>query len=471
MTARRARSAPPTLSRRFAAVMARFGAFEAAPHLAVAVSGGADSLALALLAQGWAAKRGGRVTALTVDHRLRPDARHEAAWVKAALARHGIAHRVLTWHAGAQAGRANLQARARAARYDLLADWCRKTSVMHLLTAHHRDDQAETVLMRLERGSGLYGLAAMASCAEQDAYRLLRPLLAEPKSALAGYLRRRGQDWIEDPSNENPEFTRVRLRRTLAEGAADGLDAARLAATAARLGADRAAMDGALAALLARAAAPDPAGFVVLDRDLLCAAPEALGLRVLARVLVTVGGADYAPRFARLRGLYDEISGAGRARTLGGCTIRRLGGGRPGSDRLLICREAAAEAGALAVSGPGRVVWDNRFELLVRGRGGVRGWRVAPLTREGWVSIKGDTAGSADPGGGCRALPAAVRWGLPALWGPRGVAEVPHLGYRRRGRGVASLAIADIRFRPPQPLAGPVFAAFEREFTGPNGPQ
>ena len=175
---------PHALDAVFAKTMARFGPFEPKPRLAVAVSGGADSLALALLADRWARAQGGRITAVTVDHALRPEAAAEARqvgrWLKAAK----IRHVTLRWTPPAPLKKlaggtrpANLQSAARDARYQLLTGWCRDHAVLHLLLAHHRDDQAETLLLRLARGSGLDGLAAMAPLVERASLRLLRPLL------------------------------------------------------------------------------------------------------------------------------------------------------------------------------------------------------------------------------------------------------------------------------------------------------
>ncbi len=438
--------------------MAALGPFEPAPALAVAVSGGADSMALAFLARDWAQARGGAVTALTVDHRLRPEAGREARWVRRALAKEGIGHRALVWREGADGTRANLQARARVARYRLLSDWCRAHGVLHLLTAHHQDDQAETFLLRLGRGSGAFGLAGMAALAERPHFRLLRPLLELPGKDLRAALSRAGQEWIEDPSNADPAFARVRVRRALPGLQAAGLGPARIAETTARLGGDRRVLEGSVARLLARAASPDPAGFVRLDRAEFLDAPRPAGLRALARVLGAVGGAEYAPRFERLARLYDEIAGPCRARTLGGCTIRPSRGGA-----LLVCREPAAQEAPVAVSGPGSMIWDRRFLVRlsrVKGAGSnVRArYTLAPLGRAGWMAIKADVPGYAGrPGNRPRSLPAQVRAGLPALRRAGRVVEVPHLGYRRSGAGVGTLTIAEARPLPPEPLAGAVF--------------
>ncbi len=139
--------------------MATLGPFEATPALAVAVSGGPDSLALAMLAKAWSDARGGSLVALTVDHGLRPESTGEARQVGRWLKKRGIPQRILRWD-GPKPGSA-LQAEARSARYALLTGWCRARGILHLLLGHQREDQAETVLMRLERGSGPDGLAAM----------------------------------------------------------------------------------------------------------------------------------------------------------------------------------------------------------------------------------------------------------------------------------------------------------------------
>src|SRR5262249_20106992 len=186
------------------------GPFESRPHLAVAVSGGRDSMALALLVAAWAERRGGRVTAITVDHGLRPEAAAEARQVGRWLRAHGITHRTLRWRPPAGALPGGLQAAARAGRYAPPCGWGRPRGVLHLALAHQQEDQAETLLLRLARGSGLDGLAAMAPIAERMGVRLLRPLLSVPRARLRATLVAAPQPWIDDPSNENPAHARIR---------------------------------------------------------------------------------------------------------------------------------------------------------------------------------------------------------------------------------------------------------------------
>jgi tRNA(Ile)-lysidine synthase len=403
------------------------------------------------------------VTALTVDHGLRPESGAEARRVKAWLSQRGIPHRVLRWTAAGE-GRmpgANLQALARAARYRLLAGWCRKRHVLHLLLAHHLEDQAETFLLRLGRGSGIHGLAAMAAVTGMEAVRLLRPLLTVPKARLRANLQRRGQAWIEDPSNQDPAFARVRLRALMPAFAEVGMDAQRLAQTANAMGRARRALEEAAVTLLAGAAEIYPAGYCLLRPDLLGAAPDEVALRALARILTCVGGAVYPPRFDRLERLHRALA-EGRltsARTLGGCRI-----GPAGDDRLLVSRERAAMSPPVPVVAGGTLRWDGRFVVELgtaakasgegRGRGGkgVSDAVLDALGRRGWAEIAGVL-----PQLRSTPIPPPVRSTLPALKDGKGVLSVPHLGYRRRSGGAGNLWISGISCAPAQPLAGAGF--------------
>lgn len=403
----------PLNAAEFAALMAPLEPFEARPDLAVAVSGGADSLCLALLAAEWARARGGRAVALTVDHRLRPDSASEAAQVAAWLAARGMDHHVLVWD-GAKPG-ADIQAAARAARYALLEQWCAARGVLHLLLAHHRDDQAETLLLRLGRGSGVDGLAAMAPIAERFSLRLLRPLLTVPRARLAATLTAAGQDWIEDPSNRNPVFARARLRARLPELAAEGLAPERLAATARRMARAADALDGAVAEVAARKVEFFDAGYALAAPDTFADLPEEIGLRLLVRLVRAVGGGEHPPREERTEALYGRLcKGLDAAATLAGCRVVSWRG------RLLFCREAGRMAPPLMLAAGQDMVWDGRFRLSVPAdvppglQVGGLGDGAPPEVRRLLVQ-----------------LPAAVRPTLPAFFDAQGLCAVPHLGYNR----------------------------------------
>jgi tRNA(Ile)-lysidine synthase len=440
----------PLTEAQFAALMRPLGPFEAQPRVAVAVSGGSDSLALTLLLHDWVRRQRGALTALTVDHGLRAEAAAEARQVARWLRARGIRHRVLAWRPAGEARRGGLQAVARAARYRLLGAWCRANGVLHLALAHHREDQAETLLLRLARGSGLDGLAAMAAISEREGVRLIRPLLSVPRARLAAFLHRAGQHWIEDPSNRDPVHARVRVRALMPGLAGEGFTAARLAATASHLGRARAALDDAVADLLARAATPSAAGYLYLDPAPLRAASAEISLRALAHALRAVGGAAYTPRLERLERLHESIRAGGPAAgtTLGGCRILNHRG------LLLICREPALAEEELPLRPGHSLLWDARFlvTLLIdaprAGKPPPRQAVVRRLGAEGWATVA-----AATPALRRHPIPPAARVALPALWDSRGIASVPHLEWRRPGSHL-SLAAA---YAPGAALAGTRF--------------
>lgn len=430
----------PLDDQEFAQLMRPLQPFETAPHLAVAVSGGADSLALCLLADGWARGRGGQVTVLTVDHGLRSGSADEAARVAGWLGDRGIAHHILTWP-GAKPGSA-VQAAARQARYALLADWCRRNGVLHLMLGHHRDDQAETVLMRLRKGSGADGLAGMAPDQPTAEVRLLRPLLALPPERLRATLRDAGQVWIEDPSNRETRFERVRLRRDLARsGPLARADVARLAD---EMSTQRDDLDDAVGDLLLAACDLRPAGYARLRPRVLEAAPKGLAERALARLLASLGGGVYPPRRAKVRRLVSDLRAGGpdwRGATLAGCRLL------PAREDLLVCREARGPRPMAARAGR-PLWWDRRF-LFEFDEGTGEAW-VSALGAAGWREIAGE-----DPQLRQNPLPAPVRRTIPALWDQRGVCAVSHLQYKRRELDTDRVwGVKSVVFRPARPLSG-----------------
>jgi tRNA(Ile)-lysidine synthase len=201
----------------------------------LAVSGGADSLALLVLAAKWRASAPTTTPELsvaTVDHALRAGSTEEAAYVHDVANSFGIPHTTLTWSGEKPATR--LQERARAARYDLLITHARTIGAGAIVTAHHAQDQAETVLMRLCAGSGISGLAAMPLVTLNTGMPLIRPFLSLDKDRLIATLKADGLRWLEDPSNQSTRFERVRLRSAFAALAEEGLDTHRLRKLAAR---------------------------------------------------------------------------------------------------------------------------------------------------------------------------------------------------------------------------------------------
>ena len=199
--------------------MESLGPFESRPEIAVAVSGGSDSLCLAILSNRWIKKREGKLHAVTLDHKLRKESKVEARQVSDWLKCYNITHKIIEWNGPYP--RSGIQAAARLARYKLLEEFCRNKNILHLLVGHHQNDQAETVLIRQESSSGPDGLAAMAAIYEKKDIRILRPFLKVSKPRLVATLNALDQEWVDDPSNMNAETARGRLRADVKESTLD----------------------------------------------------------------------------------------------------------------------------------------------------------------------------------------------------------------------------------------------------------
>ncbi|MGI8610796.1 MAG: tRNA lysidine(34) synthetase TilS [Sphingomicrobium sp.] len=282
----------------------------------VAVSGGPDSLALLLLA---AAARPAMVEAATVDHALRPESRAEAAMVAGVCERIGVPHAILTleWR---HAPDRNLQARAREARYQMLGDWALKRGLTAVATAHHLDDQAETLLMRLARGAGVGGLGATrAKRPLVKGVKLVRPLLGWRKAELAELVAKAGVKPVDDPSNRDPRHDRVRMREWLKR--AEWADPERLAASAAWLNEADEALDWALAPLAEERVTRDGAAVVVDPSGI----PRELQRRLLLAAFAELG--EPSPRGPELSRALDKLRKGGvttlaRLKLEGGATWR-----------------------------------------------------------------------------------------------------------------------------------------------------
>ena len=325
-----------------------FADWKTAPALVLAVSGGPDSIALMWLAARWrrALAHGPKLIAVTVDHGLRPEAAREAREVKRLARSLDLPHRTLRW-TGAKP-ETGLPATARSARYRLLAQAARTSHATHILTAHTRDDQAETLLMRLLRGSGIAGLAAMARESERDGLRLARPLLDVSKSQLIATLQKAGIDFADDPTNRDVSFTRPRIRAVMPALAAEGGDARSLARLASRLARANAAVEvlaeGAerYLALRDRQAEIDAGANNARTFDLtaFAAMPEEIRLRLLLRAVNRFGheGPAELGKVEALLAALDRTAaeGAGRSRpqsgqprlkqTLAGALVSLAGG-------------------------------------------------------------------------------------------------------------------------------------------------
>jgi tRNA(Ile)-lysidine synthase len=377
--------------------MSAFAPFEPQPRFAVAVSGGPDSMALSLLAATWCRSRAGGLLALIVDHGLREgsavEARRAASW----LERWEIPNLTLCWE-GAKPT-TGIQAAARHARYRLLETACRERAILHLLLAHHADDQAETACLRAEHGSTAIGLSSMPSVRARPGLRILRPLLGTTKSRLLALLRSAGQDWIEDPSNEAATFRRSRLRADVSYEPSLWL------AKASDAGALRERMERKLACFFARSVTGSPLGFLRIERTAWRNLPEAVANLALSRCVQVVAGAPYPPSSAGIRSISATMRQEGvSVRTIGGALL----GIRP--HQVTVCREAGRITDDSEMTATKSLVFDRRFEVSCGS--GPSGLRVRPLGREGLGQL---TAGSREHARRTGTPTPAMR-ALPGIW-------------------------------------------------------
>lgn len=344
-------------------------AFGSAPpaRLGVAVSGGGDSIALLhILSRCF---EPGRVAlfAVTVDHGLRPEAAQEALSVQTFSTSLLVPHTTLRWQTPDPSG--NLQERAREARYRLISTWAKTQDIAVLAVGHTADDQAETVLMRLARSSGVDGLAAMPLNRTLFGMTLIRPLLGLTRQELRDYLNAHGIDWVEDPSNQDTSFERVRIREALTHLAPLGLTPQALSDVARNMTRAREALDW-YSFLAARDIAVVDGGDVLFDLRQFRALPEEIARRLLVRSVSWIGGSVHGPRRVPL-GLALESIRSGRSSTLGGCNVLRH------DKHVWISREHnAVQSLRCGVD----EVWDGRWQMI----GPVRdGLEVRALGRDG----------------------------------------------------------------------------------------
>lgn len=393
-----------------------FAALRDERHIAVAVSGGSDSVALLRLVEQWSHHLF-EISVLTVDHGLRPEAAAEAAKVAEWCAPLGLEHHTLLWE-GAKP-KTGVQAKARAARYDLLSNWCKASGVTYLLTGHTIDDQAETVLMRQQRTDTPESLAGIWETTVWNGVKVFRPLLGQSRADLRAYLVSLGQPWIEDPSNSDRGFERVRVRQTLAQEGRPDLQKIELADIAERAGRAARALALATEQWISRQLTSYPEGFGSIPRAGFSELDPGLQRRVLHQLLLIYGAGNRAEP-GELDNLAKWMMGQRISRrTLGGAMLACR------QSSVLIGREWARISPVPAiVPDSGEILWDGRFLIEAPPQA-----QVVPVGRLQGVVRREE-------------IPSFVQQGLPAVLTGDGGAVIPHLA---AGHGVSAKFIRHLR--------------------------
>jgi tRNA(Ile)-lysidine synthase len=389
-----------------------FAALRDERQIAVAVSGGSDSMALLRLAEQWSQHRI-KISVLTVDHGLRPEAAAEAVKVAEWCALLNLEHHTLRWEGPKP--KTGLQAKARTARYDLLSTWCKAKGVAYLLTGHTMDDQAETVLMRQQRTDTAESLAGIWETTVWDGVKVFRPLLGQSRADLRIYLTGLGQPWIDDPSNSDRRFERVRVRETLAE---EGRRV-ELADIAVKAGRTARAMALATDQWLNGQLTSYPEGFGAIPRAGFYELEPALQRRLLQQLLLIYGAGNPAGP-GELDYLAKWIMGQGISRrTLGGAMFACR------QSSVLIGREwARISPDPVVVPDSGETLWDGRFLIQAPPQA-----QVVPVGRLQGVARREE-------------IPSFVQQSLPAVLTGDGGVVIPHLA---AGPGVSAKFIRHLR--------------------------
>lgn len=356
-------------------------------RIGVAVSGGGDSMALLDLLRQWGKAD---LAVVSVNHGLRSEALDELDLVADYASQYNLSHDILHW-TWDKTG--NLQNAARDGRRQVIAAWAKEHKLSHVALGHTKDDQAETFLMRLSRGSGVEGLACMSARRESAGLTWLRPLLDVSREELRAYLRENTLLWADDPSNEDAQFDRVKARQMFETLAPLGLTSDRLAQTAAHMQRQKDILQWA-EAQIGKVFAQDNIGDMVADRTAFEAAPEALRSKVFADALCLVSGQDYRPRFRALQ----EAMASDVPTPLHGCLIV------PSKNSLRITREWAAVRDEVSAFD---VLWDGRWRVHFDGSTPSDALQIKALGKEGLAKIPDWR----DTGHIRQSL-----WATPALW-------------------------------------------------------
>ncbi len=419
--------------------MHALGPFESNAELAVAVSGGPDSMALALLLHDWAQRYGHQVRAITVDHGLRPEsateAQHVAGWMRAK----GIPHTVLTLTDRPRGS--SIQEKARAARYHALKDYCESHHIVHLLTGHHLNDQLETVAFRALRQSGVAGLSGMSAKRSLGSVQLLRPLLIFEKSDLIAWLEAHQQPYLTDPSNESMAYSRNSVRAQLT---GETMLCASLDATIPSIAAARMSLEKLTAHHMVKHVTLNQHGLALVQRHGFLSLPHLIQRKMLERLLTCVSGNAEPVRGEKLEALRMSLESLCVAKTLHGVVIT------PHNDHIVCYREAARMAPAVTVKAP-RTYWDGRYALKT-GSLMINNLILGPLGESGTTHLLQEYPDAV------AMLPKQAVPTLPAVWQGDRLLATPTLDYYAADDlGSALRTQSQLVHTPIKPLAGTQF--------------
>ena len=437
----------------FFKVMDTLGSYERNPHLAVAVSGGSDSLCLAILAQEWANNRGGKITALIVDHGLRKNSGKECKETQNILKKRKIFSHCFKWKLS-KIPKKGVQEKAREFRYNIFEDWCFKKNIVHLLVAHHFEDQKETFLMRLNDNSNIYGLACMPKILFKKKIRILRPLLDLKKREIIKYLKEKKINWIEDPTNVSSKYSRNRLRKILPKLEKKGLTDNKLKKILKRAQKERKKIENKLADWLNKYVDINSLGYALINFSSLKLLNKDDFIFIFSRILNMISGSFYVPKSKYVYNFYKKIKSNETINhsNLGGCHIFFF------KERLYVCREIFKKDRKQRINFQfNKIVWDNRFEIeqkknknfLLKKELG-KSVFIEQLQKDGWneILLKNEKLKKEFM------IPNKIILSLPAIKNKKSdVLYVPHLNYYSNVKSKKEFSNMNFLFKPDVALS------------------
>ena len=329
-------------------------------RLCVAVSGGIDSLSLMLILDEWCNANNSKLYAVTVDHGLRVESRKEAEYVNELCKSKHIEHCILTWDG--EKPKKNVELIARENRYNLIANYCKENNIDFLFVAHHMQDQAETFLIRLFRGSGIDGLSSMKVIAENYGLKIIRPFLDIQKETLKKYLLKNNIKWVEDESNSDEKYLRNKIRNFL--DTFDNKDdiIKRINFAINQIGDYRVFIDNYIKKIEKKILSFNSFGSCLFDKNELLKEDENIILKILAKISMIISGNYYKPRLEKLKRLLDSIQNNDNIKyTFYGCIFETYR-----DNKIIVYREYKAISGDVNLIYNKEVVWDNRFRIKLR---------------------------------------------------------------------------------------------------------
>lgn len=328
--------------------------------IAVAVSGGIDSLSLLLIANDWAKNNGAKVVGITVDHQLREESENEAKYVSDLAKKFNIEHHILTWQG--EKPKNNVESVARENRYRMISEFCRENEINYVLIAHHLQDQAETFFIRLFRGSGLDGLSSMKQITNMNNITIIRPLLKTKREYLKQYLENKNIKWIEDPSNNDEKYLRNKIRNFINSFDNKEQIVERINSAVERINRAKEIIDKEVDKIEKKALFFSPFGSCSINKSIILNQNEEITLKILAKIAMKISGNIYKPRLEKLKRLLKNIRENENIKyTFYGCIFERYD-----NNILMAYREYNSILEDKKLIFNREIIWDNRFKIVLK---------------------------------------------------------------------------------------------------------